>query len=150
QYAVALSSRGTANEQTRPTPHTAQERPHHEMSCVHEKHLAVTGPCGGELRFQRRCQEIGLGGGVLGDGLFWGQRDRGQATPFQTKHFFKKARTCVGRRSRPVSSLMRWHASATVWGGLWRNDASRDSLCASKALGEDLPPWSSRRASRPP
>lgn len=43
QHAVALTSRGASNEQPGPAPDTAQERPHHEMSRVHEEDVAFAG-----------------------------------------------------------------------------------------------------------
>jgi hypothetical protein len=73
------------------------------MGCVYEKHLTLTRTCRLQQRFQLGCQKSALGGGMFLDRLVRRQRDGCQTTPFQTKHFFKKARTWVGLRSMPVS-----------------------------------------------
>src|SRR3984957_5667161 len=119
------------------------------MGCIHEKHMAFTLARGLEQWFQLGFQELRLGRGMFLNGLFRGQGDGGDAPPFQTEHFFRKARTWVGRRSMPVSSLIRWQASATVWGGLRRKDSSKDSRCFSSSL-TPLPQCNFRKASRPP
>src|ERR1700677_2417525 len=97
------------------------------MGRIHKKHMAFAVPRLFQQRFQLVFQEGCLGRGMFFDGVFRRQRNGSDTTPFEAKHFFKKARTCVGRRSMPVSSLMRWQASATVWGGLSRNGFSRVS-----------------------
>src|SRR5215213_1177313 len=104
------------------------------MGCVHKKHMAFARSRFFQQRLQLGFQKGSLGSGMLLDGLFRRQGNGGEATPFQAKHFFKKARTCVGLRSTPVSSLIRWHASATVWGGSLRNDSSSESRCCISSL----------------
>src|SRR5439155_13320508 len=127
----------------------AQERTHHEMSRIHEKHMPWASACLFQQRFQLGFQEFGVGGSMFFDGLFRGQWDGAHAPPFQAKHFSKKACTCVGPRSMPVSSLMRRQASATVWGGCRRNNSSKESRWSNSSLVA-LPQFNFRTAWRPP
>jgi hypothetical protein len=75
------------------TPQAAQECALNEVGCVDEEDVAFCGSSGSEQRLQCFVEKLGLSRGVLFDGFFGRQRDRGGATPLQAQAFFKKCRT---------------------------------------------------------